>query len=327
MQIALVQQRATADKQANVERGLEALQAAAANGAQARLLRGAGVRAVLPAAPGGPGLREPRRAGPGPDHRGVPGEGRGARRRRRAQPVRARRRPHVRQLAGHRRRRPPARLHADDPHHRVPVLPRAGLLHAGRHRRAGLRHDGRPARRGHLLRPPLPRVHARAGVGRRRAGGRAAGRLGRRVARGALRSGDAGGRVPERLLHGAVQPRGRGGVPDVRRRVVRLRAERHGDREGAGRARRRFSTPTSTSTRSSGRTRAGCSSSTGGRSCTDGGSRHRTFELGDLGNVAICDGRAPYGQLARSPAREPPVARSPATAATTSAPARRSSGR
>ena len=86
----------------------------------------------------------------------APGRAR-ARRRRRAEPVRARRRARLRLLAGHRRGRHAARPHADDPHHRLSLLPRAGLLHARRHRRAGLRTTRGRDRRGHLLRPALSR--------------------------------------------------------------------------------------------------------------------------------------------------------------------------
>ena len=49
----------------------------------------------------------------------------------------------VRQLAGDRRGRHAARAHPDGPHHRLPVLPRAGLLRPRRHRRAGLSDPGR----------------------------------------------------------------------------------------------------------------------------------------------------------------------------------------
>ena len=85
---------------------------------------------------------------------------------------------------------------------------------------------------------------------------------------GLVRSGDAGRRVPERLLRRALQPRRRGGLPDVRRRVVRLRAGRPRDRAGAGDGGRAFSPRTSTSRRRAIRTHADCFCSTAGRSST-----------------------------------------------------------
>ena len=49
----------------------------------------------------------------------------------------------LRCLAGYRRGRVPARADADDTHHRLPQLPRAGLLHTGKHWRTRLPHASR----------------------------------------------------------------------------------------------------------------------------------------------------------------------------------------
>ena len=129
---------------------------------RARRVRRARVRALLSAAAGrrrAVALGEPV---PGPIDRCLLPRRARARRRRRAQSLRARRRARLRLLAGHRRRRHAARPDADDPHHRLSVLPRAGLLHAGRYRRAGLSDPRRRHRRRHLLRPSLSGIHARA---------------------------------------------------------------------------------------------------------------------------------------------------------------------
>ena len=144
-------------------------------GLGACLLRGARVRALLSATPRRPRLPRTGRAGAGSDHRCVRHESARARRRRRAESVRARRRSHVRLLAGDRRGRLAPRPDADGAHHRVRVLPRAGLLHPRRHGRAGICDARRPDRCRDLLRPALSGVHARTGARRRGSRGRAAG--------------------------------------------------------------------------------------------------------------------------------------------------------
>ena len=65
MRIALVQQRATSDRQANVQRGLEALQAAAANGAE-RLYAELAFEPFYPQRPAGPDFRDLAEPVPGP---------------------------------------------------------------------------------------------------------------------------------------------------------------------------------------------------------------------------------------------------------------------
>ena len=125
---------------------------------QADLLRGTRLRAVLPAAPGRPGLCESRRD-----------------RSRVRSPRRSRQKAaelgvvvvlNLFERDGERTFDSSPVIDADGSllgctrmiHiTEYAVLPRAGLLHAGRHGRAGLRHGGRPARRGHLLRPALSR--------------------------------------------------------------------------------------------------------------------------------------------------------------------------
>jgi len=66
MQIALVQQRATADRQANVERGLEALQAAAANGSQLIAFAELAFEPFYPQRPAGPDFANLAEPVPGP---------------------------------------------------------------------------------------------------------------------------------------------------------------------------------------------------------------------------------------------------------------------
>ena len=123
----------------NIRRGLEALERARrARACRARRLSPSCVRALLSAAPG-------RRLAsaetvPGPTTDAFAPRAR-AWRRGRAQPLRARWRARVRLLAGDRRGRVAPGPDPHDPHHRLPVLPRAGLLHAGRYRRAGLPHE------------------------------------------------------------------------------------------------------------------------------------------------------------------------------------------
>ena len=92
-------------------------------------------------------------------------------------------------------------------------------------------------------------------VGRRGSRGRAAGRIGRRVAGRAVRGRDARRGVSERLLRRALQSRRAGREADVRRRVVRLRPGRHGHRAGRSWAPTRSCTPTSISRRTRHRTR------------------------------------------------------------------------
>ena len=98
-------------------------------------------------------------------------------RRRRSEPLRTRRRPHVRLLAGHRRRRAAARR-TRMVHITEYACFHTGLLHAWRHRRTGIRHARWPNRRGHLLRPPLSGYTSRARGRRRRPCRRPAGRGG-----------------------------------------------------------------------------------------------------------------------------------------------------
>jgi predicted amidohydrolase len=66
MQIALVQQRASADKQANVERGLEALQVAAANGSQLIAFAELAFERFYPQRPAGPDFANLAEPVPGP---------------------------------------------------------------------------------------------------------------------------------------------------------------------------------------------------------------------------------------------------------------------
>ena len=124
-----------ADKADNVARGLRAFEPAAqGRRCSSSCLCRARLRAVLSAEPG-------RRRRPARSPNRCPArltDAFAAKARElgvvaRAEPVRARRRADVRLLAGDRRRRHAARPHADDSHHGVRLLSRAGLLHAGRH--------------------------------------------------------------------------------------------------------------------------------------------------------------------------------------------------
>jgi predicted amidohydrolase len=66
MQIALVQQRATSDRQANVERGLEALETAAANGSQLIAFAELAFERFYPQRPAGPDFASLAETIPGP---------------------------------------------------------------------------------------------------------------------------------------------------------------------------------------------------------------------------------------------------------------------
>ena len=110
---------------------------------------------------------------------------------------------------GHRRRRAPARHHADAARRADAALLRAGVLHARRSRHARVRHGRRADRRGDLLRPALSGGDAQPGPAAGRRGGGAPGRHGGGVAGRSVRSGTSRGGVPERLLHRAGESRGR----------------------------------------------------------------------------------------------------------------------
>ena len=136
------------------------------------------------------------------------------------------------------------------------------------------RDQGRADRRVDLLRPPLPGVHARPGPRRRGTRRGAAGGGGGRVARRAVRGRTAGGGLPERLLHGPLQPcRGRR-VSGLCGRELRLRPRRTGRGAGAAGRRSTFSLPTSTSRRRRRATPESSSSATADPSSTPTGSRN-----------------------------------------------------
>ena len=144
MKIAFVQQAAEHDHKEE--------RAARARGARGGGARGRRARRFTPSSRSSASIRsDPAAAGRGAARRaGSRADDRGVCQRRRASSASwscststSGTAPSVRLLAGDRRGRHAARPDAHDPHHRLRLLPRAGLLHAGRHRRAGLRHEGR----------------------------------------------------------------------------------------------------------------------------------------------------------------------------------------
>ena len=261
MKVALIQQHATPGQAGEHRAGLRALEAAAAGGAQLVCFAELAFEPFYPQHPAGPDARGLAEPVPGPIDRRV-------RRARRASSASScvlnlferDGDAHVRLLAGHRRRRPAARPHAHDPHHRVRLLSRAGLLHAGRHRRAGVsrRAPGESASPSATT-GTIPSTCARW-----------------RVAGAELVVVPQAGSVgewPEGLYEAEMRVAafqngyfvalcnrvGQEECLTFARRVVRLRAGRHRHRERAGARGRQSSMRTSTSRRSSCPTPAGCS--------------------------------------------------------------------
>ncbi|MCK7479983.1 MAG: M24 family metallopeptidase [Candidatus Moduliflexus flocculans] len=215
-----------------------------------RRFRRVGLHPVLSPGPGvgrQPGAGRDR---PGPDDRPLlrPGPGDGDRGR--PEPVRARRGPDLRFLAGHRRRRPPPRRHAHGPHHGGPGFHERGYYTPGD--RATFVHQTAVGRIGVAIcyDRHFPEYMRGLRLAGRRARRRAPGRSGRGVDRGHLRGRAPGGRLPERLLTPPWSTgSGREDAARFRRRVLCRRSRRPGRRPGAARRRTTSSTPTATSRR------------------------------------------------------------------------------
>ena len=207
MKIALIQQHATKDKNANVARGLAALETAARNGAQLACFAELAFEWFYPQRPADRGFRDLAEPLDGPTVKAFQQKAKelgivtviNLYERTASTPTTAPR---------DRCRRHAARRDANDSHHRIPVLPRAGLLHPGD--KGAPVYSTKAGKIGvsicydrHF--PEYMRALVVAGadlviVPRRRR---------RRMAKGS-RSGDARRRVPERLLHRALQSRRQG---------------------------------------------------------------------------------------------------------------------